>query len=322
LSKLSFVAEICIIVVTPFVVLASLPYLGPGEKAFPDILHTPLAALVEFFSIYPAMVLLLIFSAAIFGQAGASLRYSLNTKKLTAHVLTEKLTPGDRLEVQGELSGRLMNGYLAVTVSTPTNKERVFLFYNTDTGLGELHGKYDQEPYVFQWIVPAESPETTCNLQVELHDVYPFKLFRTAKFDDRRASWHGTTKIVHEPAEKMVMIEKITVPSSDVLRPFNSAILPLAGWICLDLRNQTGKSYTNCVGIIRTDAGRFPLYDYNNIRDKLSLGNGKLDESFSLQPESGTTLCANIIARTPAAKVRIDLGQDIIIEKEFEINSD
>ena len=314
MSKLGSLAEACIIIVTPFVVISSIPYLGTTAKMFPDILHTPLMALVEFFSIYPAIVLLLVFSAAIFGQSATSVYYSAGRKHLTGQVLNEaEIRPGGILSIAGSISGRLMHGYLVASIASPTNRDKVFLFFDRESELGELHGQYSDEPFIVKWPVP-EQAEGELKITVELHDVYPFKLFRTRKFSDLKAVWRGSAHIA-ERQKRTMEICSVSLPEANELRPFDSSRLPLAGWLCVTLRNDTGQEYNNCSGILRTDAGRFPLYAYEKVAQSIT-GDGKPDASFALQAGAETLLCANIIARTPRAHLRIDTGS-YTVEREL-----
>jgi hypothetical protein len=319
-TRLGIAAEICIIIAAPLVVLALFPQLQPFAKMYPQIFENKYLATASFFAMYAAILALSALAVALGVQAAQVLYMRGRKTEINANVLGRSVPEvGGRLYIEGDITGRFVNGFASITFRTQYgDQDRVFLFYDKDKAIGRLHGDKVKEPFALKWKIPEDFADGDLRIHIEVYDVQTSDIIKETKSLHPMGSWSATMAIAGQKSGG-IEIQKMMQPSNHGLRKFDSSAVPMSGWVCVKLYNDSDTSYKLCIGRIRTDAGVFPLYDYERINGAAS--DGRKATTFSIEPNSTKLLCANIISRTPRGKVHIDIGKEEIV-RELEVEED
>ncbi|HZT35795.1 MAG TPA: hypothetical protein VFA15_07735, partial [Nitrososphaera sp.] len=156
MSRLEKIAQICIIAIAPLVVLATFPYLEPFQKIAPQVTSNKALLLASFFAVYAAILSAIAVIVALSWQLASRLHFRDAKSELSAQILPKSVpVTGGALYIEGEFSGRFMNGYLAAIFSTSAGRERVYWKYNESEDMGEVHGDRLNEPFAIKWNIPS-----------------------------------------------------------------------------------------------------------------------------------------------------------------------
>lgn len=162
-----------------------------------------------------------------------------------------------------------------------------------------MNTNYINKHFFIHWNIPTDLFETEEQYPVKifLMDVYVLKLFKTIRWKHIAARWETEIQIT-EPKKAGIEIQKFMKPNLDQPSSFNSNNPSVSGWICVKVYNDTDKDHKSCFGTIKTDAGKFTLYDYHDILTATEATyNGKGNPFFTLEAHSPKILCAKITAR-------------------------